>query len=144
MPERRSIDERVGALERRLSAEPADTTRTTESEPAAEQPDARCDQADLQDRIETLESTVADLEAGLKAVRGYVGTVEHVNDTVERRADAALAAVERLESAPKTPPPIATATQQHAESASTATTEPDEDAETQPEPGLIDRLRSLR
>ncbi|MBS3759872.1 DUF7310 family coiled-coil domain-containing protein [Halodesulfurarchaeum sp.] len=144
MPERRSIDERVGALERRLSAEPADTAKTTGSEPPAGESGTRSDHADLRDRIETLESTVAELEAGLKAVRGYVGTVEHVNETVERRADAALAAVERLESAPKTPPPIATAKQQSAESASTATAEPDEDAETQPESSLIDRLRSLR
>jgi hypothetical protein len=144
MPERRSIDERVGALERRLSAEPGDTAKTTGSEPPGGESRARSDHADLRDRIETLESTVAELEAGLKAVRGYVGTVEHVNETVERRADAALAAVERLESAPKTPPPIATATQQPVEPASTETADPDEKAETQTASGLIDRLRSLR
>lgn len=61
--------------------------------------------------VETLESRVAELEstttrqsdrmdeldAGLQAVRGFLGGVDAVNEAVERRADAAIAAVERLE-----------------------------------------------
>ena len=145
MPERRSIDERVGALERRLEAGDGHESPAAGTNQQMGQSEAGPDRTELLERIETLESTVADLEAGLQAVRGYVGTVEHVNDTVERRADADLAAVERLESAPKTPPPIATATQQKTEPASaTAEPEGDTDEEHGAGAGLVDRLRSLR
>lgn len=145
MPERRSIDERVGALERRLEAGDGHVSQVAGTEKRTEPPEAGPDRTELLERIETLESTVADLEAGLQAVRGYVGTVEHVNDTVERRADAALAAVERLESAPKTPPPIATATQQKTDASSTSR-EPAEDTDEERGvgAGLVERLRSLR
>ena len=143
MPERRSIDERVGALERRLEAGDGHESQAAGTSQGTGHPEAGPDRTELLERIETLESTVADLEAGLQAVRGYVGTVEHVNDTVERRANAALAAVERLESAPKTPPPTATATQQAPDSSS-RTAEPEEDDDSQAGSGLVERLRSLR
>lgn len=48
--------------------------------------------------IEALRERVATLEAELDAVRGLLGGVQAVEESVERRADAALAKVERLES----------------------------------------------
>jgi len=52
---------------------------------------------DLQQRVEELQRRIEELDAALQAVRGCVGEVCHVNREVERRADAALAAVERIE-----------------------------------------------
>ncbi len=51
--------------------------------------------ADVEDRLATVESDLADLEAAVQAVRGYVGQVRHVNREVERTAETALAVAER-------------------------------------------------
>ncbi|AQL42162.1 hypothetical protein BV210_05300 [Halorientalis sp. IM1011] len=51
----------------------------------------------IESRLEELERRVADLEGSAQAVEGYVSNIEAVNDDVERRADAAIAAVDRLE-----------------------------------------------
>jgi polyhydroxyalkanoate synthesis regulator phasin len=51
----------------------------------------------IESRLEELERRVADLEGSAQAVEGYVSNIEAVNDDVERRADAAVAAVDRLE-----------------------------------------------
>lgn len=48
--------------------------------------------------LEALRERVATLEAELDAVRGLLDGVRAVDDSVERRADAALAKAERLES----------------------------------------------
>jgi chromosome segregation ATPase len=68
------------------------------------------DAADVERRLDELESemeTLADrvdaLDATVQSLHGYVGDLEHVNDRVERRADAARAAVERLEGRQTTP-----------------------------------------
>jgi len=62
------------------------------------------DAGNLAERVSALESQlgdaedrIAELEAVTQALRGYVGNVRSVNEDVEQRADAALAAVERLE-----------------------------------------------
>lgn len=68
--------------------------------------------ADVADDVETLTERVDALEATVQSLHGYVGEIEHVNERVERRADAARAAVERLDdqrpergpSAQSTPP----------------------------------------
>lgn len=85
------LDERLRAVERTL----------TESETAVSDLD---DRAELTARLDDLEAEVADLaervdelDAGLQAVRGYVGNVRQVDEDIERRADAAIATVERLE-----------------------------------------------
>lgn len=49
------------------------------------------------DRIDALAERLADVEGALEAVEGYVGEIERVDDELERRADAALAATETIE-----------------------------------------------
>lgn len=48
-------------------------------------------------RLDDLDERVLALEAATRALAGQVGSVTHVNRAVERRAEAALAAVEGLE-----------------------------------------------
>jgi hypothetical protein len=85
-----SIEARLAALERAVTDGDVDLT-------------ALATDADLADRVERaearlddLERQVTDLEAATQALRGYVGNVRSVNRDVEQRADAALAAVDRL------------------------------------------------
>jgi hypothetical protein len=84
-PER--LAERVEALERAV----------TDGHDPGSLPDraalaSRIDETD--ERTADLEARVDELEAAVEALRGYVGSVRAVNREVERRADAALAAVE--------------------------------------------------
>lgn len=53
--------------------------------------------ADCEERMDDVEERLADLEAAVEAVRGYVGQARREDREVERTAEAALAAVERLE-----------------------------------------------
>ena len=55
--------------------------------------------ADVEDRLEAIESRLDDLDGAVQAVRGYAGAVRAVNQSVERRADLALAKAERREAA---------------------------------------------
>lgn len=82
-------------LERRLAA----VERALEADPDLDQALARkhSDTADLESRVADLESRVDELDAAVQAVRGFLGGVSAVNESVERRADAAVAAVERIE-----------------------------------------------
>jgi len=81
-----NLERRLAAVERAIDGETRD--RTVE----AHDPEA------LDARLTTLESRVDELDAAVQAVRGFLGGVSAVNEAVERRADAAVAAVERLES----------------------------------------------
>lgn len=83
-----SLDERLRAVERALTDGDCDLA---EIENAADH-HARIETLD--DRLTAVEDRLADLEAATQALRGYVGNVRAVNREVERRADAALAAVE--------------------------------------------------
>lgn len=76
------LEERLAAVER--AVDDGDTAATA----AADR---------LRDRVAAVEDDVAELEAAVQAVRGYVGGVRHVNDEVEQRADAALAKAEAVE-----------------------------------------------
>ncbi|WP_135302168.1 DUF7310 family coiled-coil domain-containing protein [Haloarcula amylovorans] len=51
----------------------------------------------VEERLTELDDRTSELEAATQALRGYVGNVRSVNQDVERRADAALSAVEGLE-----------------------------------------------
>ncbi|WP_396610437.1 hypothetical protein ACH9L7_09260 [Haloferax sp. S1W] len=55
--------------------------------------------ADLEATVETLTDRIDDIDAATQAIRGYLGGIRAVNESVERRADAALAKAESLEAA---------------------------------------------
>lgn len=86
MPDLDTLSERVRTLERTLTGgempelqDDAELRRTT---------------ADLTTRMDDLEAELAELDAAVQALRGYVGNIRAVNADVERRADAALAIAE--------------------------------------------------
>lgn len=82
------------ALERRLEAvERAVGEGTSDHGPAS----TPAVPEELTAQLDALEARVAELDAALQAVRGYLGGVDAVNEGVEARANAAVAAVERLE-----------------------------------------------
>lgn len=84
-----ALEARVGAIERAL----------TDGHELADLPDGAALAARveaLEERADAVESRLDELEAASLAVRGYVGNIRAVNRDVERRVDAALAAVERL------------------------------------------------
>lgn len=91
MSDDEALQRRLRAVERSLtdSDHDVDSLRT-----AGEQAD-RVDE--LTARLDEAEDRIAELEASTQALRGYVGNVRSVNEDVEQRADAALAAVDRLE-----------------------------------------------
>lgn len=68
-PDRDSLERRLAAVERALA----------EDEPL-----------ERADHLDDLEARVAELEAAVQALRGYVGSVRAVNEEVERRADRAF------------------------------------------------------
>ncbi|MFB6122676.1 MAG: hypothetical protein ABEJ78_04395 [Haloferacaceae archaeon] len=87
-----SLTDRLAAVERAVTDGEADTRDlASAAEARARIDDVEADVAALDDRL-------ADVEAELQALRGYLGGVSAVDESVEQRADAALAAVERLES----------------------------------------------
>jgi len=92
MTDDEAIERRLSAVERAVTgAGGADSDGTVD-----DRAPGRLD--DIESRVEDIEETVADLEAATRALRGYVGNVRSVNRDVERRAESALAAVDRLES----------------------------------------------
>ena len=87
-----------GALEARLAAvERALTDGETDVDGLSDAAALAARVGELESTVERLDDRVAELEAATRALRGYVGGVRAVNESVERRADAALAAVESLE-----------------------------------------------
>lgn len=139
MTSRHTLEERLAAVERAV---------TDEDVPLASVDDA----AELTARIEavesrlgTLEARIDEVDAAVTAVRGYVGEVRHVNEDVERTANAAVAAVDRLEPVSGTQPPIAT--ERPAESrvtaAETETSEADGPSKAGADRSFRDRLGAL-
>ncbi|MFB6220415.1 MAG: hypothetical protein ABEH90_03160 [Halolamina sp.] len=91
-PDERTLERRLAAVERAVNGtdnagNPADCAESPS--PEAREP--------LEERLGALEARVDELDAALQAVRGFLGGVDAVNEEVETRADAAVAAVERLE-----------------------------------------------
>ncbi|AXG09927.1 DUF7310 family coiled-coil domain-containing protein [Haloplanus rubicundus] len=85
------LEERVAALERTITDGHAD-----DGLPEAARMDARLDE--LEATVGDIEARVAELDAAVQALRGFAGGVRAVDEAVERRADAAVARVDRLES----------------------------------------------
>jgi hypothetical protein len=91
------LEARLAALERAVTDGDGDLTALASDADLTN----RVDQAEA--RLEDLERQLTDLEAATQALRGYVGNVRSVNRDVEQRADAALAAVDRLAEEPADP-----------------------------------------
>lgn len=85
------IDERLRAVERALTDGETPATDLSDAAAVHERLDA------LDERVGELAARMDALDATVQSLHGYVGELEAVNDRVERRADAARAAVERLE-----------------------------------------------
>ena len=83
--------------ERLRTVERAVTDGTTEFPEVTELAELESRVATVEQRIDDIDERTAELEAATQALRGYVGNVRAVNEDVEQRADAALAATDRLE-----------------------------------------------
>jgi len=88
-----NLADRLDAVERALTDDETDLAAVRERAALSAEVDR------LEARVEELEAQVEELNAAVEAVRGYTGNVRAVNREVERRASAALAKVEALESA---------------------------------------------
>ncbi|MBV0923662.1 hypothetical protein KTS45_05555 [Halomicroarcula limicola] len=91
MTDAETLEERVRTVERAV------TDGDHEFPEATELADLRARVEALEQRFAELDDRTSELEAATQALRGYVGNVRSVNQDVERRADAALAAVEEME-----------------------------------------------
>ncbi|MXR52224.1 hypothetical protein GRX03_11500 [Halovenus sp. WSH3] len=87
-----ALTERVEALERTVAEGEFD------QELAGDYADIQDTLSTITERLDDLEEQVDEIDAAAQALRGYVGNVRSVNEDVERRADAALAKAEALES----------------------------------------------
>ncbi|MEF8858764.1 MAG: hypothetical protein V5A38_07530 [Halolamina sp.] len=85
----RALERRLAAVERAVDGSEREFSEATDP-PSPER-------ESLEHRHETLENRVDELDAALQAVRGFLGGIDAVNEAVESRADAAIAAVDRLE-----------------------------------------------
>ncbi|MFC4552948.1 MULTISPECIES: DUF7310 family coiled-coil domain-containing protein [Halorussus] len=93
MTDLETLDERLRAVERALTDADRDLTDLQGAAAVADDLD------ELADRLAALERRADDLDTATQALRGYVGNVRAVNEAVERRADAALAAAESARTA---------------------------------------------
>ena len=83
--------------ERLRTVERAVTDGTTEFPEVTELAELENRMDTVEQRIDDIDERTAELEAATQALRGYVGNIRAVNEDVEQRADAALAATDRLE-----------------------------------------------
>lgn len=91
MQDPEELTARVTAIERALADDDVPLTDLVDAADRTER------LTELESEVDALDERVAALEAGLEAVRGYAGAIRAVNRDVERRANAALGAVDRLE-----------------------------------------------
>ena len=84
------LEERVAALERTIT-----DGHAADGLPDAARMDSRLD--DLEAAVADFDDRLAELDAAVQALRGFAGGVRAVDEAVERRADAAVARVDRLE-----------------------------------------------
>nr|WP_234972404.1 hypothetical protein [Halobaculum gomorrense] len=99
---------RLDAVERAVSDE-GTADQTALADTAEEATEAIAERRRVSARLDDLDERVAELESATQAIRGYVGSIRSVNERVERRADRALAAVERRRGAPPASPDDAAA-----------------------------------
>jgi hypothetical protein len=103
----RAFERRLAAVERAVAESTREQPDASPESNATERGDTAAaatttdapppDWASVEPRLETLENRVDELDAALQAVRGFLGGIDAVNEAVESRADAAIAAVDRLE-----------------------------------------------
>ncbi|MFB6269728.1 MAG: hypothetical protein ABEH83_07275, partial [Halobacterium sp.] len=93
------IDARLRAVERAVTDDDAPVSDLSDAAAVHDRLD------ELEEGLATLRERVDALDATVQSLHGYVGELEAVNDRVERRADAARAAVERLEDDRRRDPP---------------------------------------
>ncbi|MFB6256765.1 MAG: hypothetical protein ABEH58_08605 [Haloplanus sp.] len=84
------LEERIAALERTVT-----DGHAADGLPDAARMESRLD--DLEATASELDGRLAELDAAVQALRGFAGGVRAVDEAVERRADAAVARVDRLE-----------------------------------------------
>ncbi|ADQ68025.1 hypothetical protein C499_16112 [Halogeometricum borinquense DSM 11551] len=94
---------RLDAVERALTDDdrdqPSNDASGTDTDTEAAEALSETTVADLEQSIAALDRRVSELSAELEAVRGLLGGVQAVNESVERRADLALAIAEQLAAA---------------------------------------------
>ncbi|WP_435345412.1 DUF7310 family coiled-coil domain-containing protein [Haloarchaeobius sp. HRN-SO-5] len=101
-----ALDDRLRAVERALdeATDGQSLSDPTDVHADGYETDTCAERNSVQDRLDTVEDrlteaeeTLADLDAAVQALRGYAGQVRSVDERVEERADAALAAVADVE-----------------------------------------------
>lgn len=125
--------------ERLRTVERAVTDGTTEFPEVTELAELENRMDTVEQRIDDIDERTAELEAATQALRGYVGNVRTVNEDVEQRADAALAATDRLEdrlddalSSPSAPDLQAAGSDQHRSGSIQAAPRPSDSAHADP------------
>jgi DNA repair exonuclease SbcCD ATPase subunit len=91
MSDLETVDERLRAVERALTDDDNDLTDLQDAAELTREIDR------LATRLDEVEERLDELDAATQALRGYVGNVRAVNQSVESRADAALAKAESVE-----------------------------------------------
>jgi hypothetical protein len=131
MDEERPLHERVAALERAVTDGHAD-----DGLPDAGRMAARVD--DIEAAVEELDDRMAELDAAVQALRGFAGGVRAVDEEIERRANAAISRVDRLEAELES-----VAAELPAEGASVAESEMDRhEAAPEPRDGMVGGRRA--
>lgn len=86
-----SLETRLAAVERTLTDGDTAVAKLEDAERVHQRLEA------IEGTLEDLADRVSELEAASRALRGYAGGIQAVNEDVERRADLALAKVETIE-----------------------------------------------
>lgn len=91
MTDRETLAERLRTVERAV------TDGTTEFPAVTELAEVEQRLETVEQRVDDIDEQMAELDAATQALRGYVGNIRSVNEDIEHRANAALAATDRLE-----------------------------------------------
>lgn len=94
MTDTEQLAERLSALERTVAEFDVGTPDENASNGGS---DVAEDLEGFATRLDEVETRLSDLEGKMQALAGFASNVESVNDEVERQADVAIAAVDRIE-----------------------------------------------